>query len=485
MGGGRNIGSLALGYFYPTFTSSPNDGFPLLLPDGLVIGSDGGTCAWSNLDYNVGIFSSQATATILRQDFRDLTYVNDFMNGLTSVYTDYSPMNLWESFTFTQTQDSVKAYAREKAIPADTLLQVKSANGIYFPYMTTAPIPLGDSIVVADPIASRFFYYAKKADTNYRTGIFMTKDMLKFYKSPEYFIVFKDTATKVDFVSTIAVSSDLNTLWAGTQRGRLIRVTGLINANDSVTANAFSPQCVLVTDVFTNTPFNSRHITSISINPADANQMLITLGNYGNQDYVYFTSNANAAVPTFTSVQSNLPKTPVYTGLIELHGNNALVGTDFGVFSTANLTAGAPVWDADMQNIGDVPVRDIRQQTMYDYHVQNYGVIYLASYGRGLWFDTTYYSPVGIEPVFGNTGQDVRLNLTPNPVKDIVTISYVNSKAGDLTLRVYDLTGRIVMSTLLSNQPKGTVSTTLNLSGLSQGTYLVKLGNGQGKIVKL
>jgi len=494
MGGGDHVGTLAMGYFYPekflypNGVNSPTEGFPLWYPEGLAFGLDGGSCEWSNIDSRISVFTAfNAIPHTRRRDMNDLTYVNDFINGVEPVDTTYIPMRLWESFNFAQTHDSVKYYARIIPIPADTTIMVESAcNKFRFPYVTTTPIPLGDSIVVADPIASRFFCYgfieAVPKDT---MGIFMTKDMLKFDRAPEYFLIHYDTAVKHDIISTITVSADLNTVWAGTKLGRLIRVSGLLQAYDSATANITSSQCVLTDTVFAFAALTGRYITSISINPANTNLVMITLGNYGNPDNVYYTQNGNDPAPVFTSVQGNLPQAPVYSGLLEMTGtNNAIVGTDFGVFSTSNLNAASPQWGADMENIGDVPVTDIRQQVMSDFHILNYGVIYLASYGRGLWMDTTYYSPLGIEPVQGERINN-NLKLNPNPVKDILYISYLNENTENLGLSVYDVTGRLVMNLSLGTQPKGILNTSVSLSALSHGTYIIKVGNGYGKIVKL
>ncbi len=485
MGGGQNIGTLAMGYFYPTYTNGPTDGFPVL-SDGLVTSSYGGPCVWSNLDYNIGIFTVQgATTPLLRRDFRDLTYANEMMNGVTAVNSKHIPMQLWESFNFTQSKDSVKVYARIKTIPADTLIQAESQNGVKFPYFTTAPILKGDSLTIVDPVASRFFYYGNKVATSYGYGIYMTKDMLKFYKDPEYFLVLKDTATKVDLISAFAISADLNTLWAGTVKGRLIRVTGLINAQDSVTANEFSSQSVLVKDVFANTPMTGRYVTSISINPKNSNEMLFTLGNYGNLDYVYYTSTGGATEPTFTSVQGNLPKAPVYSGLLEMHGSNAIVGTDLGLFSTNELTSGAPQWGADMDVIGDVAVTDIKQQTMKDYHILNYGAIYIATYGRGVWMDTTFLTPVGIDtPVPASLPSAGNVRVIPNPVKDQMNISCVTTEASMTEVMVIDLMGRTVLQKNFGFQPKGTFNGMLNVSELPAGTYFVKIGSSTGKFIK-
>ena len=476
MGGGDQIGTQALGYFCPSRVNLPSDGYQ-------VFPGNGGACQWSNLDSRIAISSaSNTTPAVYREDFTDMGNYNNFKNGINAVSLDYIPMCLWESFNFAETRDSVKIYARIRTFPADTILQVQSSsNGLLFPYHTLAPIEKGDSLNVADPIASRYIIYGDSMGTR---GIYMTKDMLKFYKTTEFYALFEDQNYD-DPITALAVSADLNTVWAGTSLGRLIRVTGLINAYDSATANITSSQCVLVDSVFTNTPFVGRTVSSISINPNNTGQVMITLGNYGNQDYVYYSQNGNDPSPLFSSVQSNLPTSPIYSGLLELHGNNAIVGTDLGIFTTTNINSATPQWAADVQNIGDVAVTEIRQQVMHDYHILNYGVIYISTYGRGLWMDTTYYTPVGIAPIPGSVSAGGRLDLSPNPVKDILNVRYTNASSGMLNLELYDLTGRVLINSAFGNQPKGIFTTTLNLTQLSPGTYIVKIGNGYGKFVKL
>ncbi len=499
MGGGTRIGTLALGYFYPSEVSFATNGFQVWRTDASALSANqqpqpanycgtGGTCVWSSIDSKVAIYTKTGSQKIRRQDFTDINYYFNFAAGVKCDSTGNTPMRLWETFNqgkvFGITRDSVKYYAEFDTIPAETTVMVRSgSNGFMFPYKLTESLPKGDSVVVADPIASRYFIYGDTS--NNVKGIFMTKDALNFRSDPVYYQIFKDVVTN-DPVTALAVSEDLNTLWAGTSKGRLIRITGIQNAYDSLTASYTSSQFVMVDTVYTNTPFTGRFVTSISMHPNNANLVLVTLGNYGNDNYVYYAQNGNDASPVFNSIQSNLPKAPVFSGLLEMTGtNNVILGTDLGVFSAANLSSGTPEWTSDMMNIGNVAATEIRQQVIRDYHILNYGVIYLSSYGRGLWLDSTYAAPVGIEPVYGNMEKNVRLNVNPNPVKDVVTISYVNEVSGDLTLSVYDLTGRMLINTQLSAQPKGLVSTSLNISGLSHGTYIVKLGNGQGKIVKL
>jgi hypothetical protein len=498
MGGGYRIGTLAMGFFCPSQVSFPTNGYQIWREDASALGpnyqpqranfcGDGGTSEWSNIDSRVAVYTKVGTLKIRRQDFTDINYDNTFFTkGVNAVASARMPMRLWETFNqgqvFGITRDSVKFFAEQKGIPADTTIMIRSkSNNFLFPYYTTSPIPKGDSIIIADPIASRFFIFG---DTSNVKGIYMTKDMLKLAKEPEYFLLFKDVVAD-DLISALAVSADLNTAWAGTSKGRLIRITGILNAYDSATANITSSQCVLDDTVFSNTPFTGRNVTSISIDPTNSNRVLVTLGNYGNQTYVYYCQNGNASAPLFTSIQSNLPQMPVYSGLLEMHGNNAILGTDLGVYTTSNLNSATPQWTVDMEHIGFVPVTDVRQQVMHDYHILNYGVIYISTYGRGLWMDTTYYSPVGIEPVSREVATNGSLKLNPNPVDDVLYISYTNESTGDLNLSVLDLNGRIVMSSSFGNQPKGTFSTAVNLGSLSHGSYIVKVGKGIGKIVKL
>ncbi len=490
MGGGDRIGTLAMGYFYPSQVNYPSDGYQMYRTDASFqpanFGGNGSTCAWSKLDPRIAVFTKfKGAPAIRRADLNDINYINDFMNGVDTINSTYVPMDLWESFTFAQTRDSVKVYARVNTIPADTVLSVESANNkLLFPYRTTAPILKGDSLMVADPIASRFFYYGNGSTViypGYGKGIYMTKDMLKFNVDPEYFLIYKDASA--DQISVIRVSDDLNVLWAGTKGGRLIRITGLINAWDSATANILSSQCVLADSVFTNLPFAGRTVTSISINPKNTNQVLVTLGNYGNQDYVYYSGNANDPVPTFVSVQSNLPKAPVFSSLIELQGNSAIVGTDVGVYSTTGLNTGNPQWAADMNNIGNVPVTDIKQQTMYDFHILNYGMIYIATYGRGIWMDTTYYSPVGIDPVAVESKAGT-INLTPNPARQQVTVTTQLTVSTQVQVTVFDLTGRTVLSKDFGTQQKGSFSAKLDISSLPSGSYIVRSGSASAKLIK-
>jgi hypothetical protein len=274
--------------------------------------------------------------------------------------------------------------------------------------------------------------------------------------------------------------------WAGTSTGKLYRLTNITFANDSTTACADSAGCVIGHAVYDGTvypQFNKRYITSIAIAPGNQT-VLVTLGNYGNSTYVYKTINGLDATPTFDPVQGNLPSMPVYTGLFEMSNSNVVIlGTDFGVFSTNDITVASPTWTVQNTGTGNVPVTGIKQQTnpgVYYYRPGNYGDLYLASYGRGLFFDETFGVILGTDPIHSQPAAENSLKVQPNPFTNKVNISYKIGKTSPVHAMVYDLSGRMIFSTSFGTQQAGEYTRALNLESLTSGTYIIKLDYGAG-----
>jgi hypothetical protein len=104
--------------------------------------------------------------------------------------------------------------------------------------------------------------------------------------------------------------------YIGTESGNVFRISNLTYANSAATASITSALCVVSTQQIKSFP--NRTITSISVDPKNPQHIIVTLGNYGFDEYVYNIDNALDSLPTFTSVQGNLPLGPVYSSLIEL-----------------------------------------------------------------------------------------------------------------------------------------------------------------------
>ncbi len=66
------------------------------------------------------------------------------------------------------------------------------------------------------------------------------------------------------------------------------------------------------------------------------------------------------------------------------------------------------------------------------------------------------------------------IEISPNPVKDVLHISFLNINGADekVTIKIFDAMGRIVFEELISSSIKGKIE--INLGGLSKGIYFIQ-----------
>ena len=204
---------------------------------------------------------------------------------------------------------------------------------------------------------------------------------------------------------------------------------------------------------------------------------------------MYNCTNSLDSLPNFTSVQGNLPKAPVYSSLIEMNNSGMVIlGTENGVFVTENITSAT--WSKDSGPMGTIPVFALKQQTIdfpglyvpnpdpnipgVNYPAfTNYGVIYAATYGRALWASNSY---VGIKDTPGsNTSKNLSLKLYPNPVTESANIDVTLIKQANVSVEVYDYSGKIVLNHNYGKLSNGNQTLSLNCSSLTEGSYFVRV----------
>ncbi|MDD5569574.1 MAG: T9SS type A sorting domain-containing protein [Bacteroidales bacterium] len=390
-----------------------------------------------------------------------------------------TPYVLWENFHNPYSLDSTDFINGSDTIFVGDLITLKSRN-FEFPVKHIVTSSEGtilphDTVKFQDSVQSKMFI-GRNGD------IWFTKDPLvfggfvtrwvKMYSQP----VDVNNPVKSTYTA-IAISKDGNVVFAGTANGKLYRIKGLLYNEDSAHCYKNSSQYAL--DTATIADYPNRVITSIATDPNDTNNVIVTLGNYGYNDYVYYSDNAldSAHLVVFSSKQANLLKAPAYSSLIlQWNSDKALVGTDYGVFSTANLFDATPVWEDE--NGGElschVPVSMIRQQTSVGegpYWTNNAGVIYISTLGRGVFEARNYLS---VPDRKGNPSVKNSLDVYPNPASNSATITYTLQNTSDVNINIYDLQGRTVKSIILAKQTKGKHNTEINCSGLSSGTYILE-----------
>lgn len=388
------------------------------------------------------------------------------------------PSLFWESFTNENSRDSIKLKATE-FMEEGTQVVLESNSGKYpIDYVLPHDLPLGqDSIImVQDQVSSRFFIALED-------NVYMTREVLDFTiegDSIEWDLIASKELTGFEGISSaMAISKDANHLFVGTQEGNLYRISNLALAYDSIHADVNSTTAIVSISLIQTYP--DRIITGLAVDPNNSDHVMVTLGNYGFDDYIFVTDNAIDEEPVFTSIQGNLPKMPVYTGIFEMNVNDiVIIGTDMGIYECEDINN--PSWVYSSQGIGTIPVFEIKQQTINHYpivvngakkYVSNYGAIYAATGGRGV-FESRRF--VGFGDNYGqNTTAVETFSIYPNPVVSTANIDLTLTQTGYAMINVFDINGRILKTENLNILSQGNHQVSLNLSELQQGTYIMQL----------
>ena len=317
--------------------------------------------------------------------------------------------------------------------------------------------------------------------------VYMTRDALIFNKDTEWFLM-----SAINGLPTaVTLSADGNNAYVGTANGNLYRFT---NINDAFTAeqanvtDSLNP-CVQIYNI-TDAAFADRAITSIAVDPLNANEILVTLGNYGNTNYVYRSTDGGTS---FSSIQGNLGHFPVYSSIIEKEEGAYIIGTEFGIYVSENGSTWTKSGDIDC------PVMDIKQAVMENHDdkvdilydemgdetyviypgIYNEGMIYAATYGAGIITCGTHK----VGPEFGVEENDLeggfaQVNVYPNPANGNAQFKFDMSQNGKVSYQIYDLSGRMLTSNNLGYYTQGEHTVNFNVENLTSGTYIIRLQAG-------
>ncbi len=238
---------------------------------------------------------------------------------------------------------------------------------------------------------------------------------------------------------------DNNNMYIGTANGKLYKVSN-INQNpvsQQIDGNNFNGfiSCIQTGD--------------------NGQRILITVSNYGVTSVWQSLNGGN----TWTNVEGNLPDMPVRWAIYHPQNpNRVMLATETGIWTTDDVNANTVVWVPQNNAFPHVRV------DMLDIAPLNNKVI-AGTHGRTLFTAT-----------WDNTNNTKDLHLTkfkiyPNPTNDFINIE-VNDD--NLKYRILDLNGKPVMQGKLTQRKQQ-----INVSGLSKGYYLVQVGNGIEKMLKI
>ena len=286
-----------------------------------------------------------------------------------------------------------------------------------------------------------FYSFRKDLDINKVTGLLST--------GPQNLIpsiISAGSPGSGEEVSALKVSpftTTSSTLFVGSNLGKLYKI---INANTAM------PTSILVATPFVGT------VSDIAFGTSES-QILVTISNYGASTVNIFYSDDTGA--TWSPKEGNLPDMPVRTVLMNPEKTSeVLIGTEMGVWGTANFMDSSPIWAQYAGDMGNVRVTDL------DYR-QFTGTILAATYGRGAW---TNQSATNL--AVSETKDHSFNRVYPNPSRGNLHLKYNDQKYKHVTITIYDASGKLVFTkeNVASDQEFQTT--------LVKGYYVLKATNG-------
>lgn len=253
--------------------------------------------------------------------------------------------------------------------------------------------------------------------------------------------------------------------------GKLFRVSGLDSANFTVAANPGINDIPKALSIRTITPPGaaSRVVTSVNVDQANPNHVVVTLGGYGDVTYVMETKNALDLTPTWTNITGDLPKMPVYDAVIDIDNpNRIIIGTDLGVFMTEN---GGTNWAEANNGMARTPVFEIRG---YEWRPWEGMKLYIGTHGRG------YYQSMSLTT--GNkriSDTYTGLKAWPVPAGNLLYVSFRSNGNEKVTVEIYGMDGKRYQQ----YQPvvsAGSNTIQLNTASLPTGNYFVRISGKEG-----
>jgi len=413
-----------------------------------------------------------------------------------------TPMAIWESFNDPYSWDSVMYIADRDYTAGETVVTNSALGARPLKKVLEDPLNVGDTLMIHDTYQG--MVAIGKEDL---AAIKLNRGALNVraeFKGNFYSVIpRKGNSARVannDEVIELEFSKDGNYLYSviwdlSDQHYKVYRISNLQNARSRSTIDTdtgFDPMTGLPTFVVETAEIGTfdQIPTSLTVDPNNPDNLIVTTGNYGNDNFIYLSRTATTAADStnsFAPIQGNLPQAPVYDAMFNWSDSKqVIVGTEYGVWSTKDIFNGWPSWSSENNNgMEIVPVFELRQQYLEnnaEWGIENHGTVYAATFGRGLWKSETFSTKgaTGTAPsIIAET--NINVDVYPNPVVNTAQINYTLDKGGDVEFQVFDLQGRMVKLVTLSNQSAGDAQYNLEVEDLKSGSYLIRMNANKQK----
>jgi hypothetical protein len=185
---------------------------------------------------------------------------------------------------------------------------------------------------------------------------------------------------------------------------------------------------------------------------------------------VYKSSNLGQ---TWTNISGDLPDLPCNDLFIDPENTSHIyVANDIGVYRS---TDGGIGWTNVSDGIPVVPAMD------FDYvKIGKVRYLRVGTFGRSI-YETKLEPVTGIQNPYAMSASSPfgQIYNYPNPFSSVTTISWQLTQSGRVTLKVFDIVGREVITLVDSERPSGKNEIQFNAAILPKGIYFYQLKAGE------
>lgn len=253
-------------------------------------------------------------------------------------------------------------------------------------------------------------------------------------------------------VTTLDVSkSNPNVLYCGTD-----------DANVWVTTNSGTNWTKI------NAGLPNRWVTRLAVHPDSANICYVTLSGYkidSTGAHIFKTTNYGIS---WTSKKGNLPDAPVNDIIIDPRKySNLYVGTDYGVMVSTNDGTDWSIIGSGLPS--SVPVHDLT------FHLPTLK-LFAWTHGRSAMSITL--PPITNIVQTGEIVETYKLSeCYPNPFNAQTVIKFTLPKSTNISINVFDITGRKISTLVSGNKTKGEYRINWDARDLASGTYYINFNS--------
>lgn len=306
--------------------------------------------------------------------------------------------------------------------------------------------------------------------------------------------------------SALTMSADGDVLYVGASNGNVYRFSNLNNARDSASASV-DDRYVSIDSVVPNQSVIQRkfignfgaYVGGLSFDETDKNRLIVCLAGYGgSQSKVFYTENATSPSlnsTQFVDVGGNLPEMPVLEAVFNFNdptGGEVILGTDQGIFTTADIRANPVTWTQEVNGMANVPVFDLQQDRILEEgKVVLGGAVYAATHGRGIFKTSStedFYRVGNPENTMEPLTREPNPAFYPNPVENNLNIEINLENRTNVNIKVYSISGTLIKEIVRENVPASAQKVDFTLEELKPGAYIVSASYENkvisGKVIK-